>query len=856
MVFARPARVVILALLVMTFCSAWGQDNPKDAPAPADDQPKESPAAQVPDKAQEAPAAQQPAPDQPAPSGTTLPGKKERFPATDSPAGFLGNFGRDQRDIWTSPFHARVGDINWLAPAAGVVAGMFSADQEFSKRLDNTGTLFKRSSTASNAGVAVLLGGTGSLYLLGKFKGDDRQKETGILGTEAAINSLVVVEVLKLASQRQRPQDGTGQGKFFNSSTLTNSGFPSAHAVLAWSTASVLAHEYPGPLTQILSYGLATGVSVARVTGKQHFASDVVVGSAMGWLIGRQVYSAHHQEDLPGGAWGTFHRDPGEETDEPPHRSSPYVPMDSWVYPAFERLAGLGVVNSNFAGLRPWTRQECARLLEEGEGEIDEFSGDEGSRLYKALAREFAPELNGTLENYAAIDSVYARATNISGTPLTDGYHFGQTIVNDYGRPYQKGFNSLAGFSASGSSGAFGFYVRGEYQRSPSAPGISQNALDQILVADFKTPGQQTAPISEFSKPKLLDSYVMLNIKGWQASFGKQSLWLAPTQDPFLQGTNAEPMYMFRLSTTSPVALPGFLRHLGPYRAEIWFGKMTGHHYVTTQDVQGTVVTLGRTLSRQPLVNGTKVNFKPTPNFEFGVGRSGMLGGPDFPITAGSLRHALLSTTNAAGRGHDPGDRRSTFDFTYRLPGFRSWLTLYEDSFVEDEISPVGYPRRAAHTPGLYLSHVPGLPHLDLRAEASYTNLPGLFQTDQGGFFYWNVRYLDGYTNNGNIIGSGTVGRQGIAYRASSTYWFASDRTVQVGYRSEIADNMFLHGGNLRDVYLKSEWSFRQNASVSALLQHEWWNFPLLSAGNKTTDFTAQVQVTYWPHWTWKGRNK
>ncbi len=162
---------------------------------------------------------------------------------------------------------------------------------------------------------------------------------------------------------------------------------------------------------------------------------------------------------------------------------------------------------------------------------------------------------------------------------------------------------------------------------------------------------------------------------------------------------------------------------------------MTGAHWVNTQDPAiGEVFTLGRTLPQQPLVNGFKVNFKPTANFEFGVGRTGIFGGPDFPVTASSVKHSLFSAGNATGRGHDPGDRRSTFDFTYRLPGFRKWLTLYDDSFVEDEISPIGYPRRSAHTPGLYLSQVPGVPHLDMRVEASYTNLPGLIQPLKGDF--------------------------------------------------------------------------------------------------------------------------
>jgi len=48
------------------------------------------------------------------------------------------------------------------------------------------------------------------------------------------------------------------------------------------------------------------------------------------------------------------------------------------------------------------------------------------------------------------------------------------------------------------------------------------------------------------------------------------------------------------------------------------------------------------------------------------------------------VKHSLFSTSNSIGRGQDPGDRRSTFDFTYRIPGFRKWLTLYDDSFVEE----------------------------------------------------------------------------------------------------------------------------------------------------------------------------
>jgi Capsule assembly protein Wzi/PAP2 superfamily len=798
------------------------------------------------------------------PPGTSSPPAPEDdnpHPASARPAAFLRNLADDQTTIWTSPFKARIQDLNWLVPMAGLTAGLINADAEISSRIKGTGTFTKHSSTIANGGVALMLGGTGSLYLLGKLRSDDHQQETGILVGEAAINSLVIAETFKVMTRRQRPTDGTGQGKFGTGAAL-NSSFPSAHAALAWSAASVLAHEYPGVMTQVLGYSLATGVSLARVGGKAHFPSDVLVGSTMGWLVGREIYAAHHNAEIPGGGYGTFDRGSPGEAPSLGSWSSPYVPMDSWVYPALDRLTALGVVQSGLAGLRPWTRQECARLLEEASGSVDEYStdADEGSRLYAALAREFATELEGSQTEYASLDSVYAGITGISGKPLTDGYHFGQTIVNNFGRPYQHGANGLSGFSGSGSAGALGFYVRGEFEHAPGAPGVSQAVQNAIQLGDAKTTNaaeagppifQPVSAIPVFDQFRLLDSYIMLNVNGWQTSFGKQTLWLGPTQDPFLSSSNAEPMYMLRVDQTTPSKLPGFLALLGPVRTEFWVGKLTGEHYVNTQD-GNIAVSQGRTLSRQPMVNGMKVNFKPTPNFEFGVGKTGLWGGPDFPVTFHTTRLSLLSTTNAAGRGNDPGDRRSTFDFSYRLPGLRNWLTLYDDSFTEDEISPLGYPQQSAHNPGLYLSHFPGLAHLDCRVETAFTNLPQFLQPIGGGFFYWNVRYLDGYTNQGNILGNGTVGRQGISLRADSTYWFASNKTIQAGYRSNIVDNMFLQGGNLRDVHLRSEWSFNRNVSLSSFVQYEWWNFPLLTAGKKQNDFTASFQLTYWPHWRFK----
>src|SRR4029077_2921915 len=140
--------------------------------------------------------------------------------------------------------------------------------------------------------------------------------------------------------------------------------FPSDHSAAAWSVASVLVHEYPGPMTKILAYGAASAVSAARVTGDKHFAADVFVGSALGWYMGRQEYRAHHDAQLDGGNWSTS-SDSDAEPRAPANMGSPPVPLDSWIYSALARLSALGYVQTAYLGMRPWTRMECARLLGE-----------------------------------------------------------------------------------------------------------------------------------------------------------------------------------------------------------------------------------------------------------------------------------------------------------------------------------------------------------------------------------------------------------------------------------------------------------------------------------------------------------
>jgi hypothetical protein len=770
-----------------------------------------------------------------------------------SRTGLVGRFIGDQREIWTSPAKLRFSDTEWLFPLSGITAGLIVTDHDFSKHLSQNPTTISHYKTLSNAGVGALIGGAGGMWLLGHVSHNEHWSETGFLAGEATLNSLVAVEAFKYTLRRERPYQGDGSGPFFQSGGTS---FPSEHAAAAWSVAGVIAHEYPGTFTKIMAYGLASLVSVSRVKAHQHFPSDVVVGSVVGNLIAQNIYARHHDSELGGGEWRSISQlFRGDGTYSPANQGSPYVPLDSWIYPAFDRLAAMGLIASAFEGMKPWTRNECVRLLQEASQlvEVESQGGPEADKLYRLLQTEFRDELEGKSGDgrfRGRVESVYARVTAISGEPLTDGNHFGQTLINDFGRPYQEGFNSVDGFSAWTTAARWVGYVRAEYQHSPSAPAQPDSAPQFIATVD-NIPGVPPAtPFSAANRVRLLDAYVGLTFENWQVSFGKQSLWWSPIEGgPLMFSDNAEPVNMFRISRVSPFKLPSVLGWLGPIRVEWFLGQFDGHQFVFQTDT-GIVGQFGRPIDRQPFLQGQKISLKPTPNFEFSVSTTTVFaGGPGVLTWHTLLRSYSIGNTNHQGGADDPGDRRSGVDFSYRVPGLRKWLTFYGDAFTEDEFSPLGYPRKSAIRGGIYMPRIPGVPKLDLRLEGGSTVPPDF--PECSGCFYVNSRYPDGsYTNLGNLVGS-WLGRAGQGEQAWSTYWFSSRNKIQFNYRHQKIGTSYLpQGGTLNDGGVKADFWLHSALMFSGSVQYEKWNYPVLTPLPKS-NVTTSVELSFWPR-SWK----
>ncbi|WP_348261808.1 capsule assembly Wzi family protein [Telmatobacter sp. DSM 110680] len=555
---------------------------------------------------------------------------------------------------------------------------------------------------------------------------------------------------------------------------------------------------------------------------------------------------------------------------EPASLGSPYIPVDSWIYPAILRLYGLGYVDNVFLGLRPWTRASVDHMLEQVGARIDDAQDsndpatNEAQEIYEAINGELHPDVQGpcrTFQGKTRIESVYSASRYITGTPLDDSFHLGQTVINDYGRPFQNGFNNYSGASGYASAGRFTLYARGEFQGSPSATGYSP-AMAQILSgvdnAPFLNPvtglpyNQATIPMGPIDskvRGRVIEAYASAHVLNHEISFGKQDDWTGPGMGgAFAYSNNAENIYSFRINRVEPLHIPGLSYLTGPFRYDFLVGSLKGH-----------------SLPNDPWVHVEKLSFRPTENLEFGFERTVIWGGKGHaPITLHTFLKSFFSfsAVNATEKfsRNDPGARFGSFDFSYRVPGMRKWLTLYTDGEVHDDISPIDAPRRASWRPGLYLSHVPGVPKLDIRAEAATTDPPVSTSVD-GRFMYWETIQVQGYTNNGQIFGD-WIGREGKGGQGWLTYHLSGNEWIQVGLRNQKTAKDFIPGSTtltkpgtpypieggstLNDINFQAVKRIGKDFEINGNFALEHWKAPIYLPGQQTVT-TTTIKLTWFP---------
>ena len=601
--------------------------------------------------------------------------------------------------------------------------------------------------------------------------------------------------------------------------------------------------------------------------------------------------SAAAEPGMPEGAGQPGGSQSADDSDcQPVTKGSPYIPVDSWVYPAVLRLYALGYVDTVYLGLRPWTRASVSRMLDETEERLEDVdqgqTASEAEGLYDALKRELRDDRwkscevdKGTIH----VESVYSVARAISGTPLDDSYHLGSTIVNDYGRPFANGFNNYSGASGYASAGRFVLYVRGEFHGAPSTAGYS-SALAQTLSSEDQTLyfvpsttppyGPTTVvynqatipqgPIPAATQGRFLEAYVSYEYLNHVFSFGKQDEWLGPAQGgSFAYSNNAQNIYAFHIDRIEPLDVPLLSRLTGPFRYEFLVGELQGHTYMPNPayEANPSPAVANVTNPGNPWVHLEKINFRPTSNLEFGFERTVIWGGKGHvPITVKSFLRSFFSLSSpecqvptpadpnppcAKDDSDDPGARFASFDFSYRLPFVRNWLLLYCDSEVHDDVSPADAPRRAAWRPGLYLSHVPGMPKLDVRVEGVSTD-PPVSTSNSGRFMYYEGIQRQGYTNNGQLFGD-WIGREDKGGQGWITYHLSGNESIQIGLRDQKADKDFIPGGtSLNEINFRAVKRVGKDFEIKGNFTYEHWKAPIYLSGQQTVT-TTTIQLTWFP---------
>jgi hypothetical protein len=522
------------------------------------------------------------------------------------------------------------------------------------------------------------------------------------------------------------------------------------------------------------------------------------------------------------------------------------VPMDSWIYPALDRLAALGLIPSQSVAIRPWTRLECLRQVREVEAVVtasdtSEKLQGEAQRLLSDLERELAETQD---RDGVILESAYTRYGVIAGPALTDSFHFGQTWWNNLGRPLRQGSSALAGFSVRGTYRRFFAFGRQEIQQSPGTPAFTPaegqlfNALDNI---PFQTPVvpapfPATPATSASLGQRPLELYAGFVFAGNAISFGKQEIFWGPTTlGPWSFSSNAEPTYNLRFVAARPHPFP-FFPMLGTYRFDFVFGKLSGHRYPA-----------------RPYYNGAKIDFTFGSNLELSFTRWSILWGVGHPMTLGSLGRNLFSADSTGTPGlhfgygdrEDPGDRKSGFDFQLHVPGVRQFVTIYADAYSDDDPSPLDAPRRAAWASGIYFPRLPYLPHMDLRLEMASSE--GLSQDEGGAKFFINNQYRDGNTNKSFLLGN-AGGRDARTYEGRVGYWISARSRVEAGFRQRIVSELFLPGGGTTtDAFLNASCAMSRQWSAQLFAQYERHLIPSIAPGAQRNE-SGWIQITWNPN--------
>jgi hypothetical protein len=384
-----------------------------------------------------------------------------------------------------------------------------------------------------------------------------------------------------------------------------------------------------------------------------------------------------------------------------------YIPLDDPAYEILSTLNGLGVLDSYLEEIRPISRVEAARLTLEAERKVtlSQDADPLAEALIQSLRREFAEEV-GWLEDNSEDDQpttihpfqrletqiIYShgnrRYWNAGGKGPNqdiDAIEGTTLLPNNDGIATGAGSNEIVRW---GGWGGLGGFLTGYGELEASGP--FTRSLSQSRVLPLNAEG-------------------VMSLGNFALSLGQEEMsWGTGHFNGLSQSNNAPPFLALRLQNIHPNLLPGFLRYLGQFRYQLFFGQLDGDRY-----------------NAHPWIDGQILSFKPLPNFEFGLTHAIAFGGRfnDNYSLSGFIGRATGFSTGSITNGNT--NSRGSIYIKFDFPRLRN-LQVYQEMLGEDNLtSEVPIVGRflpflsVSYQGGIYLPRLTRDGQTDLRFEYS-----------------------------------------------------------------------------------------------------------------------------------------
>ncbi len=395
---------------------------------------------------------------------------------------------------------------------------------------------------------------------------------------------------------------------------------------------------------------------------------------------------------------------------------SPTLPLDSFVYPAIEKLEGLGLVASSLQGSRPWTRREAARLVQAIAAEPQGQSAPVVREILRALRRELAEELKEIASGDIAPASYVKplRSARLQAAHQDAALSF---LPRSNARQSALDYNRQGLEYGDGANGQVAFAADARFGR--------HFLLSARPLLEWQEEGGEAI--------SLLEGKAALTLGPFEVSAGRQSLWWGQGRHGSLVLTNnAKPLDMLRITNPSPALLPWIFKYLGPFRFDVFWSQLESERVVP-----------------DPYFAGLRFNFRPLPWVELGASRGVIFGGEGRPDLDFIEYLTILGGENLSGEA-DTSNSVAAIDARVVLP-FLWNAEIYGEMGGEDEadLGFLPFISQKAYLGGIYLPRIEPSGRASLRLE--YADLT--VKRGESTTWYRHSIYRSGYTYEQKVLG-------------------------------------------------------------------------------------------------------